>query len=369
MRVIISGGGTGGHVFPAIAIADAIRARYADAEILFVGAAGRMEMERVPLAGYPIKGLWISGFQRSLSAKNLLFPVKVVYSLVQALGIVRRFKPHVVVGVGGYASGPLLRAAIWLGVPALIQEQNSYPGVTNRILAPRVQRICVALPGMERYFPADKILLTGNPVRQDIGAGNRDDAARALGLDPDRPILTITGGSLGARALNESVAQQVDLIAGSRVQILWQCGKAHYETYRHSPAALLPQVRLLPFFERMDHVYAASDVIVCRAGALTLSEICLSGKASILVPSPYVAEDHQTKNALALVNQGAALMVKDADAPKEALPRAFALLHDPDQRKLLSTHALALAKPRAASDIAQAVWALAHPQPASQKAT
>lgn len=361
IKVIISGGGTGGHIFPAIAIADAIRAKYPEADLLFVGAKGRMEMERVPKAGYPIKGLWISGFQRALDWRNLLFPLKLLSSLAAAYTILRRFRPDVVIGVGGYASGPLLEVAVRLGIPALIQEQNSYAGATNRILARKVQKICVAYPDMERYFPAEKIRITGNPVRrevfeQKITAG---EARSFFGLDPTKPTLLVFGGSLGALALNEAMEKGAAIIAQHPdFQVIWQCGNAYYQRFKSSQTAGMPQVRLLPFLERMDMAYAAADVVICRAGALTISELCMAGKAAILVPSPFVAEDHQTKNASALVARQAAWMVKNMQAATEMLPQAIALLTDTELRRSLEDNIRAMAKPNAAEAIADEAIAL-----------
>ncbi|MEY4135050.1 MAG: undecaprenyldiphospho-muramoylpentapeptide beta-N-acetylglucosaminyltransferase [Saprospiraceae bacterium] len=361
IKVIISGGGTGGHIFPAIAIADAIRAKMPRAEILFVGAKGKMEMDRVPQAGYPIKGLWISGFQRSLDARNLLFPLKLLSSLISAFGILRSFRPDVVIGVGGYASGPLLEVAVRLKIPALIQEQNSYAGATNRILARKVQKICVAYPDMDRYFPAEKLRLTGNPVRKAVYSHPvpRGEARAFFGLDPEKPTLLVFGGSLGAHSLNTAMAESsARLLQRPDIQVIWQCGQSHYARFRECPAALLPQVCLLPFLERMDMAYAAADVVACRAGALTISELCILGKAAVLVPSPYVAEDHQTKNAEALVIRGAAKMVKNESAGKIMLPVAIELLTDTELRHSLERNIRALAQPDAAEAIADEAIAL-----------
>jgi UDP-N-acetylglucosamine--N-acetylmuramyl-(pentapeptide) pyrophosphoryl-undecaprenol N-acetylglucosamine transferase len=361
IKVIISGGGTGGHIFPAIAIADAIRAKYPDADLLFVGAKGKMEMERVPKAGYPIVGLWISGFQRSLDWRNLLFPLKLLSSLATAYGILRRFRPDIVIGVGGYASGPLLEVAVRLGIPALIQEQNSYAGATNRILAKKVQKICVAYPDMERYFPAGKIRITGNPVRRELFEQKiaAREARGFFGLDPAKPTLLVFGGSLGALAINEAMeAGAATLADHPEIQVIWQCGGAYYERFRSGQTAGLPHVRLVPFLERMDMAYSAADVVVCRAGALTISELCMAGKAAILIPSPFVAEDHQTKNAQALVDRQAAKMIKNAHAATELLPQAIALLTDTELRRSLEDHIRAMAKPDAAEAIADEAIAL-----------
>ncbi len=362
MRVLISGGGTGGHVFPAIAIADALRALEPEVELLFVGALGKLEMERVPKAGYPIKGLWISGFHRSWRWSNLLFPLKLGSSLFKAAGILQRFKPDVAVGVGGYASGPTLYLAARKGIPTLIQEQNSFPGVTNRLLSKYADRICVAYEGMERFFPAGKILLTGNPVRAAISESKltRDEALKHFGLDASRKTIFVVGGSLGARTFNQALAGQQQFIdAHKDVQILWQTGKLYWETYKDHPVARHPRVKALPFVDRMDLAYVAADVVVSRAGALSVSELMLAGKAVLFVPSPNVAADHQTKNAEALVRQKAAKMITDAEAADLLLPKSLELLEDEEERKRLEKNIRQLAKPHAAEQIAREVLNLA----------
>lgn len=362
LKVLISGGGTGGHVFPAIAIADAIRNKVPDAEIQFVGAKGKIEMEKVPKAGYPIEGLWISGFHRKLTLKNLLFPLKLMVSMVRAFAIVRGFKPHVAIGVGGFASGPVLRAATSMGVPSLIQEQNSYAGVTNRMLAAKVNKICVAYPGMERYFPAGKIVLTGNPVRQDLNGANIDKSAalQYFGMESGKPVLFVFGGSLGALRINEAMAANAALFEKHPdVQVLWQIGSLYFDRFRESATAQLPHVEARAFIDRMDLAYAMSDLVVCRAGALTIAELCLLGKPAILIPSPNVAEDHQTKNARALVDQDAAVMLTDAQASALLAKTAFELLSDPEKLKELSEKARLLAHPAASEAIAQEVLKLA----------
>jgi len=359
-RIIISGGGTGGHVFPAIAIADSIKAKVPGVEILFVGAQGKIEMEKVPQAGYPIEGLWISGFQRSLSLRNLLFPVKLVYSLLKARTIIRKFKPQVAVGVGGYASGPLLEIATRFGIPALIQEQNSYAGVTNKLLSKKVQKVCVAYTGMEKFFPAEKIVLTGNPVRRVLAQASYPAAARLhFGLNADLPTLLIFGGSLGALSINEAMAQNtVFWQANGNIQVLWQCGGSHYEKYQNCATAQLSNVKLSAFIDRMELAYAAAEVVCSRAGALTISELCLVGKPAILVPSPFVAEDHQTKNAQALVDKNAAIMVANGETVSQLLPQALELLQNETKRNTLAHNILALAKPNAAEEIAEQVLGL-----------
>jgi UDP-N-acetylglucosamine--N-acetylmuramyl-(pentapeptide) pyrophosphoryl-undecaprenol N-acetylglucosamine transferase len=362
IRVIISGGGTGGHVFPAIAIADAIKEKRPDAEILFVGAKGKIEMEKVPKAGYPIEGLWISGFHRRLTLRNLLFPVKLISSLLKSAAIVNRFKPQVVVGVGGFASGPLLEVAYRMGIPSLIQEQNSYAGVTNRLLAGKVDRICVAYDNMDRYFPAEKLVLTGNPVRKDlqISGEKREVAFRYFGLDTGRPVVCVFGGSLGAQSINEAIAANAALLGQHpEIQVLWQAGKLYYERFRESDAARLEHVRIQPFIDRMDLAYALADLVICRAGALTISELCLLGRAAILIPSPNVAEDHQTKNAMALAEKEAAILVRDGEAGEQIIRRALDTLNDRPLLEKLRANIAELGKPDAAERIAEEVVQLA----------
>ncbi|NUO01725.1 MAG: undecaprenyldiphospho-muramoylpentapeptide beta-N-acetylglucosaminyltransferase [Saprospiraceae bacterium] len=360
-KIIISGGGTGGHVFPAIAIADAIKKMRPDTEILFVGAKGKIEMEKVPKAGYPIEGLWISGFHRKLTLKNLLFPLKLLTSLWKARRIVARFKPDAAVGVGGYASGPLLRAATSRGIPALLQEQNSFAGVTNRILAAKAEKICVAYDHMERYFPAGKIVLTGNPVRSDL-ANLQATAAEGLkyfDLAAGKKTIFVFGGSLGARSINEAMAANAALLQRQpEIQVLWQVGSLYYETYKDCETARLPNVRLRPFIDRMDLAYAMADLVICRAGALTISELCLVGKASLLIPSPNVAEDHQTKNAQALVEKEAALLLRDRDAKELIVAQALQLLNNEPQLEKLKQNIRRLARPDAADRIAEEVLKL-----------
>lgn len=334
LRVIISGGGTGGHVFPAIAIANAIKKRVPTATILFVGAKGRMEMEKVPAAGYHILGLNISGLQRRITWKNLLVPFKLIDSLIRAKNIVKRFKPDVVVGVGGYASGPMLRAAASLGVPTVIQEQNSYPGLTNKILAKKANKICVAYDGMDRFFPKEKIFLTGNPVRQDILSleGKKEEALEYFQLSPQKRVLLIIGGSLGARSINESVTDHLKLFAYNDLQVIWQTGKGYYSQAESIGKGFEKLgVRIYPFISRMDLAYAAADLVVSRAGAISVSEICAARIPAILVPSPNVAEDHQTKNALALVNFQAASLVKDVEVKQHLGPVVMELFKDEDR--------------------------------------
>ena len=355
-RLIISGGGTGGHIFPAISIANTFKQRFPNAEILFVGAEDRMEMEKVPAAGYPIVGLPISGFDRAHLLNNIQVVRKLLKSLGQAKRTIREFHPDMAVGVGGYASGPTLWMAASLGIPTLIQEQNSYAGVTNKLLAKKARKICVAYEGMERFFPADRIVLTGNPVRQDLEAasGKREEALRFFGLSPERKTLLVVGGSLGARTINRSVEKGLDKLfaADSDVQLIWQTGRY----YQEEALKLLKAYRGMPvwcsdFITRMDYAYAAADLVVSRAGASSISELCLLQKPVILVPSPNVAEDHQTKNARALVEKDAAVLIPDAEALERLMPTALELLGDNERLRALGEHIATLAQHRSAERI------------------
>ena len=361
MKIIISGGGTGGHIYPAIAIADALKRRDPLIDILFVGARGRMEMEKVPQAGYRIEGIWISGLQRKLTLSNLMFPVKVVHSIIRCRKIIKSFRPDVVIGVGGYASGPLVKVAAQMGIPSVLQEQNSYPGITNKWLAGQADKICVAYPGMQKYFPHDKLVMTGNPMRSLLGNPlSREQAALMFGLDPEKKTILAVGGSLGARTINETIRQSYDLIADRNdIQVLWQIGKLYAEQYLAMPVAKLEHVKPFVFIDRMDVAYTLADVVIARAGAMTISELCLTGKASILVPSPYVAEDHQTHNAMSLVNLGAAVLVNDQEAPGKAFQEALRIADHADERRRLETEISKLAKPKAADDIAEIILSLA----------
>lgn len=363
LRVIISGGGTGGHIFPAVSIANAVKAMRPDAKILFVGALGRMEMQRVPAAGYEIKGLPICGFDR----KNLLKNVKVLYKIWKsqrmAKKIIKDFRPQVAVGVGGYASGPTLNKAAAMGIPCLIQEQNSYAGVTNKLLAKKAEKICVAYEGMERFFPAEKIILTGNPVRQALleTTITREDAIRSFGLDPEKKTILLVGGSLGARTINESMLRHLDLIKESGLQFIWQTGKYYSaEIAERLKGQELPNLKVTDFITDMGSAYRAADLVISRAGASSISEFCLIGKPVILVPSPNVAEDHQTKNALALSTRGAAIYIKDAEAPEILLQTAIDTVNEADKLNSLSENVLKLALPDSANIIAKEVIALAH---------
>ena len=362
LRVIISGGGTGGHIFPAVSIANAIKVIRPDAKILFVGALGRMEMQRVPAAGYEIKGLPICGFDR----KNLLKNFKVLYKIWKsqrmAKQIIKDFKPQVAVGVGGYASGPTLNKAAAMGIPCLIQEQNSYAGVTNKLLAKKAAKICVAYEGMERFFPAEKIILTGNPVRQALldTTITREDAIKGLGLSPSKKVILLVGGSLGARTINESVLQHLDIVKASDVQFIWQTGKFYSEEIaKRLRDEDIPNLKVTDFITDMGTAYKAADLVISRAGASSISEFCLIGKPVILVPSPNVAEDHQTKNALALANRDAAIYVKDVEAPATLLELAVKTVNDEKKLKSLSENVLKLALPDSADIIAKEVINLA----------
>jgi UDP-N-acetylglucosamine--N-acetylmuramyl-(pentapeptide) pyrophosphoryl-undecaprenol N-acetylglucosamine transferase len=357
-RILIGGGGTGGHVFPAIAIADALKAGNPGLEFLFVGALGRLEMEKVPEAGYRIVGLPVAGFQRKFSWKNFSFIVRLLVSIVRSRRIIRRFRPHAAVGVGGYASGPILRAAARKKVPILIQEQNSYAGVTNRILARSAQSICVAYEHMERYFPADRIVLTGNPVRRQLMRlpGDRKSDLGAFSLEEGKQTCLVLGGSLGARTINQSIMEGLDRLGGEDLQVIWQCG-SHYreEAERMVRDRGMEQVRVHAFITEMDRAYNAADLIVSRAGAITISELCLLGKPVILIPSPNVAEDHQTRNAEALVSRNAAVMIPDHLAREELVERMLELVHDAARRKELSMNIKQLGVSDAAQRIAAEV--------------
>lgn len=360
IKIIISGGGTGGHIFPALAIANALKKINPNNEILFVGAEGRMEMEKVPAAGYKIEGLWISGLQRKLTFDNLSFPFKVISSLLKAAKIINRFKPNVAVGVGGYASGPLLQQAARKNVPCLIQEQNSYPGITNKVLAKQVSKVCVAYDGMQKFFPADKILKLGNPVREDILKieGKKSDAAKFFGLDEHKKTILVVGGSLGARTINQSIVAKLDVFSKSDVQLIWQTGKSFYNEAILAAKAF-NNIKVFDFISKMDYAYAMVDVVISRAGASTISELCIVMKPCILVPSPNVAEDHQTKNAMALVNVNAAMLIKDSEAKELLVSDAIALISNNDKLKILAENIGKLALPDSAMKIAEEVIKLA----------
>jgi len=354
IKVIISGGGTGGHIYPAVAIANEIKMRYPSASILFVGAEGRMEMEKVPKAGYEIIGLPIAGIQRKLTLKNLSVPIKLIKSLLKARTVVRSFNPDIAVGVGGYASGPMLWMSTRKKVPSLIQEQNSFAGLTNKLLGKRVQKICVAYSGMEKYFPEEKIVFTGNPVRQDLLelSGKREEAIKHFNLSKEKKTLLVIGGSLGARTINEAIEKGVLEKEFKEFQVIWQTGKWFVERAKKSiENNSHKNIWVSDFIYDMDKAYSAADIIVSRAGALSVSEICLAGKPAILIPSPNVSEDHQTKNAMSLVNENAAIFVKDVDAKKTLIPEILDLMKNEKKQSELAENVLDLARPNATKEI------------------
>ncbi len=363
LKVIISGGGTGGHIFPAISIANALKAIRPSVKILFVGAEGRMEMTRVPAAGYEIKGLPVSGFDRKHLMRNIKVLYRAAQSRMMAKKILHEFKPQVAVGVGGYASGPMLSACESLGIPILLQEQNSYAGVTNKILARKADKICVAYDNMEKFFPASKIILTGNPVRQELLSINvsREVAIKSFGLDPSKKTILIIGGSLGAKTINDSVLTHLSLIRQSNVQFIWQTGKFYSEQIREEleKKGKPDNLYVSDFIADMAKAYKAADLVISRAGASSISELCLLGKPCILVPSPNVAEDHQTKNALALAKKDAAIYIKDSEAQMALLPKAVSTVNEPERLVALSRNILTLAHPDAARIIAEEVIKLA----------
>lgn len=362
IRVIISGGGTGGHLFPALAIAGALKEISPGIALLFVGAKGRIEMERVPQEGYRIIGLDIQGLQRRLTWSNLMFPVKLVKSILKSKKIIKQFRPGIAVGVGGYASGPLLLAAAAKGIPTVVQEQNSYPGITNKRLGKKAARIFVAYEGMERFFEPEKIRLTGNPVRPGLAGDKtgRAEGLRHFGLEEGKKTLFLTGGSLGAGTLNKSVSRHLDLLKTREVQLIWQTGRAYYRGIAGEfDQAEYPGIKVLEFVDRVDLAYAAADLIIARAGAGTISELCIVGKPAILVPSPNVAEDHQTKNAMALVKQQAAVLIRDEIAAEELVPAALQLLDNQEKQALLAANIGRLAKPGAAREIAAEIIKIA----------
>ncbi|ADV49509.1 UDP-N-acetylglucosamine--N-acetylmuramyl-(pentapeptide) pyrophosphoryl-undecaprenol N-acetylglucosamine transferase [Cellulophaga algicola DSM 14237] len=349
-KFILSGGGTGGHIYPAVAIANELKRRHPSAEFLFVGAKDRMEMEKVPNAGYKIEGLWISGLQRKLTLKNLMFPFKLISSLIKAGGIVKRFKPDVVIGTGGFASGPLLKRASGMGVPCVLQEQNSFAGITNKLLAGKSKKICVAYDGMEHFFPLDKIVKTGNPVREDLVtmAATQVEALSFFELDTIKPTLVVLGGSLGARRINQLIEKELRFFKELGIQLVWQCGKLYYEEYKKYQSN---DVKVFDFLNRMDFAYAAANFVISRAGAGSVSELCIVGKPVIYIPSPNVAEDHQTKNAMALVEKEAALMVKESDLASQFESVFSALFKDEEKQKELRVNSKKMAMPNATSDI------------------
>lgn len=357
-KFIVSGGGTGGHIFPAISIANALKKRFPDAEILFVGAIGRMEMERVPAAGYPIEGLPVSGFDRKNMLKNVKVVINLLKSILKARAIIRKFKPEVAIGVGGYASAPTLRAASAFGIPTLIQEQNSYAGVTNKLLSKKAAKICVAYDNMDKFFPAGKIIKTGNPVRQDLFnvSPKAAEAYEFFGFTPEKKTLLIVGGSLGARTINQSVMACIEDLANSDIQVIWQTGKFYIADAKKSAEKYLSNKLIVTdFVSRMDYAYAIADLVVSRAGASSISELCLLAKPVILVPSPNVAEDHQTQNALALVKKDAAIMIRDIESKEKLIPAALQLISNEKELAQLSENILTLAEKNSAERIADEV--------------
>ncbi|WP_437398886.1 undecaprenyldiphospho-muramoylpentapeptide beta-N-acetylglucosaminyltransferase [Flagellimonas lutimaris] len=349
-RFILSGGGTGGHIYPAVAIANELKRRYPDAEFLFVGAKDKMEMEKVPQAGYEIKGLWISGIQRKLTFKNLMFPFKLISSLLEARKIVKQFKPHVAIGTGGFASGPLLQMAESSGVPCVLQEQNSFAGITNKLLAGKAKKICVAYDGMERFFPKEKIVKTGNPIRTDLVdiKEGKKEAAAFFGLGGDKKTVLVLGGSLGARRINQLIEKELGFFEERGLQVLWQCGKLYYEEYKKYDS---DSVKVLAFVNRMDLAYAAADVIISRAGAGSVSELCLVGKPVIFIPSPNVAEDHQTQNAKALVAKDAAIMLRENELDSEFESSFSGLMNSKETQEKLGKNIKKMAMPKATEHI------------------
>ena len=350
-KFILSGGGTGGHIYPAIAIANELKSRFPDAEFLFVGAKDKMEMQKVPQAGYKIIGLWIAGLQRRLTFDNTLFPVKLISSLLKSRTIISKFKPDVVIGTGGFASGPLLQMAGLAGVPTVIQEQNSYPGITNKLLSKKANKICVAYENLERFFPKEKMILTGNPVRQDLIdiASKREKALQHFNLDPAKKTLLVLGGSLGARKINELIAKEILLFSAHNTQVIWQCDKLYYDEYKRFEEN--ENIQVHAFIDRMDLVYAAADVVISRAGASSVSELCIVGKPVIFIPSPNVAEDHQTKNAQAVVDKNGAFLIKESELDSQFSLVFESVLNDEAKQKMLSENIKKLAMPEATRQI------------------
>jgi len=353
-KFIISGGGTGGHIYPAVAIANELKSRYPDAEFLFVGAKDRMEMDKVPQLGYAIKGLWISGFQRSFSLKNLIFPLKLISSLWESRKIIKSFQPDIAIGTGGYASAPLLKVASNKGIPCLIQEQNSYAGITNKWLSAKVKKICVAYDGMERYFPSEKIRLTGNPVRQDLLdiSKKRKESISFFKLDSQKKTLLVLGGSLGARRINALINSSLDFFSKLNLQIIWQCGSYYFESYKEKGNE---NVQVHAFLNRMDLAYAASDFIISRAGALSVSELCLVGKPVVFIPSPNVSEDHQIKNARSISNKEAAILIAEKDLEIQFEDEFYKLFSSEENQLQLSKKCKALGKPNATKEIVEEI--------------
>jgi len=350
LKFILSGGGTGGHIYPAVAIANELKSRFPEAEFLFVGAKDKMEMQKVPQSGYKIEGLWIAGLQRKLTLQNAMFPFKLISSLWKSRKIIKGFKPDVVIGTGGFASGPLLQMANMLNIPTVIQEQNSYPGITNKLLSKKANKICVAYENLERFFPKEKMILTGNPVRQDLIDidGKRAEAIQYFNLDVNKKTLLVLGGSLGARRVNQLIEKELEKFIAQDVQVIWQCGKLYFEDYKKYNSNT---VQVLAFIDRMDLVYAAADIVISRAGASSVSELCIVGKPVIFIPSPNVAEDHQTKNAQAIVDKKGALMLKESELDSQFGLVFEALLKDQGKQDQLSKYIKHLALPNATKQI------------------
>ena len=354
-RFIISGGGTGGHIYPAVAIANELKAQYPDAEFLFVGAQDKMEMQKVPQAGYPIEGLWIAGLQRKLTLQNALFPVKLASSLLKSFRIVKKFKPDVVIGTGGFASGAVLKVASMLGIPTVIQEQNSYPGITNKLLAKKANKICVAYENLERFFPKEKMMLTGNPVREDLieVGSKKEEAVSYFKLDASKKTLLVLGGSLGARRINQLIEKELDFLLSKNIQILWQCGKLYLKDYEKYNSK--GNVQVTAFIDRMDLVYAAADVVISRSGASSVSELCIIGKPTIFIPSPNVAEDHQTKNAKAIVDKNGAILIRESDLDFQFETVFSDLISNENKQIELSQNIKKLALPNATKTIVEEI--------------
>ncbi|MCW1147286.1 undecaprenyldiphospho-muramoylpentapeptide beta-N-acetylglucosaminyltransferase [Flavobacterium lacisediminis] len=353
-RFIISGGGTGGHIYPAVAIANELKNRFPEAEFLFVGAKDKMEMQKVPQAGYAIKGLWISGIQRKLTLDNAMFPLKLASSMWNSFKIIKSFKPDVVIGTGGFASGAVLKAASMLNIPTVIQEQNSYPGITNKLLAKRAHKICVAYENLERFFPKDKMILTGNPVRQDlINEASKSEAIAYFNLDANKKTLLVLGGSLGARRINQLIEKELDFLLSQNIQIIWQCGKLYLNDY--SKYNEKDNVQVVAFIDRMDLVYAAADVVISRSGASSVSELCIVGKPTIFIPSPNVAEDHQTKNAKAISDKNGAILIKESELETQFETIFSDLISNESKKSELSQNIKKLAKPNATKDIVEEI--------------
>lgn len=355
LKFIVSGGGTGGHIYPAIAIANELKLRFPDAEFLFVGAKDKMEMQKVPQAGYKIEGLWIAGLQRKLTVQNMMFPFKLMSSLWKSRQIINKFKPDVVIGTGGFASGPLLQVANSRNIPTVVQEQNSYPGITNKLLSKKANKICVAYENLERFFPKEKIVLTGNPVREDLLNidAKRNEAITHFNLDANKKTLLVLGGSLGARRINQLIEKEIYNIVSKDIQVIWQCGKFYINEYKHFSDG--KNVQVLDFIDRMDLVYAAADFVISRAGASSVSELCLVGKPTIFIPSPNVAEDHQTKNARAIVDKNGAILLKENELDEKFETTFSNLISDESLQKELSQNIKSLAKPNATKDIVEEI--------------